>query len=192
MDKRNTLPIHNALTSTALGDALDGAKSDPKDIARRLHVNWGHASDQQLKRTMAEADCKAGGLVPLVDGVARECEIRRAFDAAPAIPVAGTSQASSLNEKVQVDLLFLGDLIAFHVLGLFSRYSLLVPVRSTNPGAVFGEPRMIQMAEGGEWENDLWVDFAPIATSNCNIKGRVRVPGFRNDGMGWRAGFTIV
>ena len=59
VSKRNTLPIHNALTSTKLGDALDGAKSDSKEICHRLHVNWGHASAQQLKRTMAEADGKA-------------------------------------------------------------------------------------------------------------------------------------
>ena len=39
VDKCNTLPIHTALTSTALGDALDCAKSGPKEIARRLHVN---------------------------------------------------------------------------------------------------------------------------------------------------------
>ena len=38
-DKRCTLPIHNAPTPTALGDALDGAKSDPKEITRMLHVN---------------------------------------------------------------------------------------------------------------------------------------------------------
>ena len=70
--KRNALPIHNALTSTALGEALDGSKSDPKEIDRRLRANWGHASAQQLKRTMAGADGKAGGLIPLVDEVARE------------------------------------------------------------------------------------------------------------------------
>ena len=51
-----TLPIHTALTSTALGGALDGAKNDPMEIARRLHVNRGHASAQPLKRTIAEAD----------------------------------------------------------------------------------------------------------------------------------------
>ena len=39
VDSRIALPMHNTLTSTALGDALDGAKSDPKKIARRLHVN---------------------------------------------------------------------------------------------------------------------------------------------------------
>ena len=121
VDKCNALPIHTALTSTALGDALHGAKTDPKEIVRRLHVNWGHASAQQLKRTMAEADDKAGILIPPVDDVVRECEIWRASDAAPTIPIAGTSQASSFHEKVKVDLLFLGDLIALRVIGLFSR-----------------------------------------------------------------------
>ena len=39
-ERRSDLPLHNALRSTALGDALDGEKSDPKLIVRELHVNW--------------------------------------------------------------------------------------------------------------------------------------------------------
>ena len=120
-DKRISLPIHSALASTALGDAVDGAKSDPRKIARRLHVNWGHASAQQLKRAMAEAEGNAGGLIPLVDDVVRECEICRTLHVAPAIQVAGTSSASPLEEKVPVGLFFLGDLVALHVLHLFPR-----------------------------------------------------------------------
>ena len=92
----------------------------------------------------------------------------RAFDVAPAIPASGASSASSFKE-VQVDLPFLGDIIALHVLDLFSRYFLLVPIRSKNPEgvwdtfcasriAVFGEPRINQMDEGGEWGNDLRAD----------------------------------
>ena len=52
-------PIHTALTSPTLGEAVDGEKSDPREIVRKLHVNWGHASSQQLKRAMAEADGRA-------------------------------------------------------------------------------------------------------------------------------------
>ena len=62
VEKRIALPMHNAPTSTALGDALDGGKSDPKETGRRLHANWGHAPAQQPKRTMAEAgDGGSGG-----------------------------------------------------------------------------------------------------------------------------------
>ena len=99
-DTRSALPIHNALTSTALGDALAGPKSDPKEIARRLHANWGHAPAGQLKRAVAEAEGKAGGLFPLVEDVVRECEIRRTLDVAPAIAVAGAASAPPCNEKV--------------------------------------------------------------------------------------------
>ena len=84
-----------------------------------------------------------------------------AFDVAPSIPVSGASTAASLNEKVQVDLPFLSDIIVLHALDLFPRYSLLVPVRLKNPDevwaafrtsriAVFGIPRSIHMGEGGE------------------------------------------
>ena len=158
--RRSDLPIHTALTSTTLGDALDGEESDPKEIVRKLHVKWGHASSQQLKRAMAEADGKTNSLIPLADDGVRECEICRAFGVAPANPASGASSASPFNEKVQVFLLFLGDVIVLRVLGLFSRHSLLVPVRSMNPEevwgtfcasriAVFGECRVIQTGEWG-------------------------------------------
>ena len=119
---------------------------------------------------MAEAGGEANGLIPLVGDVVRECEICRAFDLATAIPVSGASMASSFNEKVLADLLVLSDPTVAHVLDLFSRYPPLVPVRPTNLGdvwdtscaswiAVFGEPRIMQMGEGGEWKNDLRIDF---------------------------------
>ena len=53
---------------------------------------------------------------------------------------------------------------------VFSKYSVLTPVRSKNPlevwdaflacwVGIFGPPRAIQMDEGGEWKNDLWRDL---------------------------------
>ena len=42
------------------------------------------------------------GLVNYVDGALDQCEIFRAFDKAPHIPIAGTYADSAFNEKVQV------------------------------------------------------------------------------------------
>ena len=53
---------------------------------------------------------------------------------------------------------------------VFSKYSILTPVRSKNPLEVwdafvacwigiFGPPKAIQMDEGGEWKNEVWADF---------------------------------
>ena len=137
VDSSRDTPIHAALTSSTLGEAVDGEKCDPREIVRKLHVNWGHASSQQLKRAMAEADGRANSLIQYVDEVVGNCDVCKAFDSAPAIPVAGTSSVSAFNEKLQVDLLFLDDIIVLHVLDLFSRYSLLAPVRSKNPEEVW-------------------------------------------------------
>ena len=67
-------------------------------------------------------------LVAHVDGVLGNCEVCRAFDKAPHLPVAGTSSVSCFNERIQVDLLFSGDIIAVHAMDAFSKYSLLHPV----------------------------------------------------------------
>ena len=41
------------------------------------------------------------------------------------------------NERVQMDLLFLDDLIALHIMDVFSKYSILTRVRSKNPQEVW-------------------------------------------------------
>ena len=60
----------------------------------------------------------------------------------------------------------MGDIIAPHVIDVFSKYSLLFPVRTKNPQEVrnswirvSGPPLCGQMDEDGEWENDLWAEL---------------------------------
>ena len=151
--RRSDFPIHTALTSTTLGDALDGEKRNPKETVRKLHATWGRASSQQHKRTMAEAGGKANRLIPPVGDFVRACEICRAFDVAPAIPVSGTSPASSFNGMAQVDLLLMGDIVALHVLDLFARYSLRAPVRSKKSEEVWGSLRTSRFWETPDKSN---------------------------------------
>ena len=42
-----TFSVCKAVT---LGDVRVGNRPDPKKIVEKLHVNWGHASAQQIKR----------------------------------------------------------------------------------------------------------------------------------------------
>ena len=95
-----------------------------------------------------------------VDEVLGQCEICRAFDKAPHIPIVGTSTAPMFNEKVQVGLLIPGETFALHALDMCPKYSLLLPGRSATPRKVrnvscrgwlgiFGPPESIQMDEGG-------------------------------------------
>ena len=75
-------------------------------------------------------------LIAHLDGVLGNCEVCRAFDKAPHLPVAGASSVSCFNERAQVDLLFLDDIIAVHAMDVFSKYPLLRPVKSKNPQEV--------------------------------------------------------
>ena len=77
-------------------------------------------------------------MVNHVNKVLGTCEVCRAFDKAPRIPIAGTTTVSAFNGKVQVDLLFLDDPIVVHAMDVFSKYPPLHPAKSENPQEVWG------------------------------------------------------
>ena len=82
-------------------------------------------------------------LLGCVGEVLRQREVRRAFDTASHLTIAGTSSASPFIEKLQEKLLFLGDAIAPHAMDLYPKYTLSAPIRSKNllvvRGAFYGE-----------------------------------------------------
>ena len=128
----------------------------------KSYVNRGHASAQQLKRELADSDWNNAHLRTCVGEEPAQCEVCQAFEKAPHFPAAGTSTAAMFHQNLNVDLLFLGDIIALHVMALSSKYSPLIPVRTKTPQevrdafyasrvGVFGPPMIIQMDEGGEW-----------------------------------------
>ena len=99
----------------------------------KSHANWGHASATQLRRVLVDPDGGMSHLVNHVDKALETWGACRAFDKAPHIPIAGTTTVSAFNEKVQVDLLFLDDLIVVRAMDVFSKYSLLRPAHSKKP-----------------------------------------------------------
>ena len=60
-------------------------------------------------------------------------DVCAAFDKAPHLPAAGTSLVPALNEKVQADYSFSGNLITLHAMDLFLRYSIQVCESSGPP-----------------------------------------------------------
>ena len=76
-------------------------------------------------------------LLTCVDEELARREIRQALGKAPRDPVAGASTVTMLNEKLQVDLLFLDDIIALRNMDVFSKYSLLNPARTKSSQGVW-------------------------------------------------------
>ena len=120
-----------ACAAVTLGDARDGSASDHRKVITKLHVNRGHASSHQLKRVLVESDGGNSHSANHVDEVLEQCKVCRAFDEAPHVLIAGTATASMFNEKVQAETLFLGDIFASRPMDMYSRNSLLLPVRPT-------------------------------------------------------------
>ena len=89
-----------ACAAVTLLDAQDEGVMDPKKIIMKLRANWGHASASQLKRILVDSDGGMSHLVAHVDSVLETCEVCRAFDKAPHLPIAGTSSVSCFNKRV--------------------------------------------------------------------------------------------
>ena len=126
----------SACRAVTLSDARDGWQSAPEKIIAKLHVHWGHPSAQQLGRVWAHSDSGNMQLFNYVDEASERCEVCRAFETAPHVPIAGTPAVSAFNGKLQVSILLLGDIIAQHEMDVYSKYSLSIPARPKNPQRV--------------------------------------------------------
>ena len=75
-------------------------------------------------------------LLTSVGKVSEQCEVCRASDKAPHVPIAATRAVSLFSGKLQVGLFSLDDLIALRAMDVFSKYFHLIPARSQNPHEV--------------------------------------------------------
>ena len=107
------------------------------------------------------------------------------------------------NGALHIDLLFLDDIIALHVMDAVSENPSLTPARSENPKEArdvlsslrvgfFGLPTRIQVDEGGEWGNEVWTDYCPVCRMEVLSRGRVRTAGSLNVESVLREVFVIV
>ena len=149
----------SASRAVTLGDAIDPCSSDSDEICMKLLVNRGRASTHQLRRVLADSDLEAAGLACCAGEVLEQCEICRAFDKAPRIPIAGTSIFSAINEEVRADLLFLDDAAAARAMYVSRIDAFFLPIAPRIVGVhgarfagrglpFFGRPRRSQMGEG--------------------------------------------
>ena len=127
----------SACSAVTSGDARDDCFSDPKKIIMKLHINWGRAPASEMKRVRADSEGGNSHVAHFAANGLEPCDVCKASGGAPHVPIAGTSTVPMFNGKAQVGLPFPDDLIALHDTGMFSRYSLLLPVKAENPKEVW-------------------------------------------------------
>ena len=76
----------SASKAATMGASRDGCLAGPKKIVMKFHVNWGHASAQQLRQLLADPDRANAHLLACVDEVAWQCGVCWACDKAPRVP----------------------------------------------------------------------------------------------------------
>ena len=173
---------------------------------QKIHIevraHWGHSSAPQTGRELVDSDGEAMGLISFVDEVPHQCDICRAFEQAPYLPIAGTLTASSFNAKLQVGLRFLDHAIGFHGADLYSENSLLIPAHFKNPSverdaccssriAIVGGPISIQIDEGGEWGSGIRTDSRTGRRIKLRFQGLGARPWLLERCSGLRAASAI-
>ena len=123
-------------------------------------------------------------------GALERCEVRRAAEKSPHVPIGGVSTVSMFTGELQVDLPLSDDIIALRVTDVYSEYTLSIPVRSKHPqeirGAycgglrgVFGQPEGIQIDEGRNGRMKNRRTSARSAVPSPSSKRRGRYPWIR-------------
>ena len=88
----------------------------------KLRVECGRASVRPITRQLVDSGRGNLHLLRHVEGVSERVELSRVSDFAPRVPIDGTSAVLMFNGLLQIDFLFLGDIIALDVMSFFSKY----------------------------------------------------------------------
>ena len=190
----------SACKAVTLGDARDGWPSGPKKIITVLHVRWGHASAQQLKRELVDSGGETTHLANYADEVLELCEVCRATEEDPHEPVVGTSAVSLSNGRVQADALPSDDIVALRAMDVYpknpSRYQCarkilrkLGPPPALHRVGSLGSQLVFGLATVANGEMRFGLTFFRSVALSSNFQARVGTSRFAIVVMALRAEF---
>ena len=129
-------PIHVDRSSFDLGAALRNLRSDNNNLIvqtlRKLHLRFWHASEEKLTTIIrgAGVDKKVLDLIP---SVCNSCKVCRMWHRPANRATTSTRVSTKFNQVVQIDLLFVEDMIIIHLIDEATRFSIceLIPNKQT-------------------------------------------------------------
>ena len=126
-------------TSWDLGRALRSLRgADQPAIVRtlrKLHMRWWHASKQRMHSLLAAAGVQKL-VLDAIEGVVDTCKICRLWKRPTAKSVASLRLSTAFNETVQIDLLFIEQMIVLHAIDECTRWSAGMALKSKKPADI--------------------------------------------------------
>ncbi|XP_077971779.1 uncharacterized protein LOC144425883 [Styela clava] len=151
--------------------------NDQKVAIKKLHKQFGHASEENMKRLLGNANITNNKLSDIVQDVVKKCETCSVLKKSPPRPAVGLPRASRFIESVAIDLHQLeSNLWYMHMVDEFTRFSNAVIVRSKSSSiiankfllrwiSIFGSPQKVFTDNGREFNNHEFLDMC----DNFNI-----------------------
>ena len=113
-------------SATDLGTVLRELKSDNRSLVtralRRLHLRWYHAPATRMQAILSKVGI-SGENLKLVKDVCDTCRICRAWKKPSDKSATQIKQAEGFNDRVQIDLLYVGEYIIAHMCDECTRFS---------------------------------------------------------------------
>ena len=147
--------------------ALEELDSSSKlSAVKKLHRQFGHASEQKLKDLLKKANVQDKEIYDALDKIISKCELCIRFQRTPSRPAVSLPMASDWNELISVDLHQLEQSVWYlHMIDIFTRFSAGAIVKTKDASVVgdkiiknwigvFGPPKKLFSDSGGEFANE--------------------------------------
>ena len=156
----------------------DNKPKDPKSIAKKLHFQFGHATDDRLLDLMVSWAQGDEELKQAIKEVYDGCDICKLWKKPSPRPVVSLPMATQFNETIAMDLKIYehANIYFLHIIDHLTRFSAAAVIRSKSAEtimtnflkswiAIFGSPRKVLSDNGGEFANQKFMDMC----ENLNI-----------------------
>ena len=120
----STFDIGRAMTALR-----SGRPEIQRQLLRRLHVRWWHASTTKMQHILRQAGI-TGPVIDMCKSICETCIICSGWAPPGLRPMAKTRISTALNQVMQADLLFWKDRIILHMIDECIRFSMLAIVES--------------------------------------------------------------
>ena len=139
---------------------------DKETAVKKLHRQFGHASEQKLGDLLKKANVQDKEIYDVLTKVTNDCELCAKFKKTPSRPAVSLPLASDFNELISVDLHQLEQSVWYlHIIDIFTRFSAGCIVRTKDASVIgdkiiknwigiFGPPKKLFSDNGGEFANE--------------------------------------